>query len=202
MKFNFEEWKDKKVVMHCRTEEEAEDFCRVMHEAGKKWCDGSLYLNNTEWDNYEEETCYNFNIEGFSCRKFYIKEKYKILEWSNYMNDHFTKSDLKNGDVIVYRNGKVNIVCVDTDTCITPNDGFNRLKEIKDDLLDCCSNSYDVVDVYRPTAPHHCSFSEHLYKNGKHVFHRDESTIEVTIDEIAKLKGVSADRIKIVKERN
>lgn len=115
------------------------------------------------------------------------------------MNKSFTKSDLKNGDVIVYRNGKVNIVCVDTGTCITPNGGFNNLEGIKDDLLDYCNHSYDIVEVYRPTAPHHCSFSEYLYKNGKHVFHKDESTIEVTIDEIAKLKGVSADRIKIVK---
>lgn len=42
MEFNFEEWEDKKVVMHCSTKEEAEDFCRVMDEAGK---DGVITTN-------------------------------------------------------------------------------------------------------------------------------------------------------------
>lgn len=198
MKFNFKEWENKKVVMHCKTEEEAKDFCKVMHEAGKRWFSGLEYISTVRWSDYKENTCYFFN-EGVFDDLSDITQEYKILEWSDYMNNHFTKSDLKNGDVIVYRNGKVNIVCVDTGTCITPKENFNYLEKFDDKLTHCHSESYDIIDVYRPTAPHHCSFSEHLYKNGKHVFHRDESTIEVTIDEIAKLKGVSADRIKIVK---
>lgn len=197
--FNFKEWENQKVVMHCSTKEEAEDFCRVMHEAGKKWCNGAPYLNSTEWDDYKENTCYRFNNDSFGSLQLYKNDNYLILEWSSYMNKSFTLSDLKNGDVIVYRNGKVNIVCTDTGTCITPNSGFNSLKDTKDDLSDYYCPSYDIVDIYRPTAPHHCSFSEHLYKEGKHVFHRNEEPIEITLEEIAKLKGVSVDRIKIVK---
>lgn len=30
--FNFDEWKDKNVVMHCKTQEEAEAFCKEMDE--------------------------------------------------------------------------------------------------------------------------------------------------------------------------
>ena len=198
MKFNFEEWKNKKVVMHCKTEEEAKDFCRVMHEAGKRWCSGREYISTVRWSDYKENTCYFFN-EGAYDNLSDITQEYKILEWSDYMNKSFTKSDLKNGDVIVFRNGKVNIVCVDTGTCITPVENFNYLERFNEELTHCFFESYDIIDVYRPQKPYQCSFSEHLYKDGKHVYHREEPSIEITIDEIAKLKGVSADRIKIVK---
>lgn len=114
------------------------------------------------------------------------------------MSDFFTKSDLKNGDVIIRRNGNVEIVCVETQVLISTN-GVYALNRFLEDLTDHIDKNFDIIDVYRPTDPSHCSFSEYLYKRGKHVFHRDESPIEVTIDEIAKLKGVSADRIKNVK---
>lgn len=197
--FNFREWKNKNVVMHCSTKEEAEDFCKVMHEAGKRWCDGEIYLNNTEWEEFKGETCYNFNSDSYGSISKLTKE-YTILEWSDYMNKTFTKSDLKNGDVIVYRNGRVNIICVDTGTCITPNESFNFLSDIRKDLTDYCRESYDIVDVYRPKNPSHCSFSEYLYKKGEHIYHREEPPIEITIEEIAELKGVSVDRIKIIKD--
>ena len=114
MKFNFEEWKDKKVVMHCSTREEAEDFCRVMHGAGKRWDSGDYYSSITYWERYEKETCYNFNRGLFGDLSFFKANNYIILEWSDYMEKTFTKTDLKNGDVIVRRNGNVEIVCVET----------------------------------------------------------------------------------------
>ena len=37
-KFNWDEFKNKdnKIVMHCKTEEEAKDFCRQMHGHGNE----------------------------------------------------------------------------------------------------------------------------------------------------------------------
>lgn len=45
-KFNWEEFKDKnnKIAVHCKTEEEAKDFCKQMHEHGLKWCSGASYI--------------------------------------------------------------------------------------------------------------------------------------------------------------
>lgn len=31
-------------MVHCKTEEEAKDFCKQMHEHGMKWCNGESYL--------------------------------------------------------------------------------------------------------------------------------------------------------------
>ncbi len=38
MRFNWEEFKDadNKIAVHCKTEEEAKDFCKQMNEKGMK----------------------------------------------------------------------------------------------------------------------------------------------------------------------
>lgn len=104
MKFDFEKYKDQKVVMHCKTEEEAKDFCRVMDEAGLRWVTGERYTNVLEYERYRRKTCYQFNCGGFASKEFFVEEGYEILEWSDFMNSQskqFTKSDLRNGDVCV-----------------------------------------------------------------------------------------------------
>ena len=99
-KFNWDEFKNKynKIVMHCKTEEEAKDFCKQMHEHGMKWCNGESYLKNTNYNAHNEGTCYYGGGE-YSSRVFAEKYNYKILEWSDYMNKKFTKSDLKDGSI-------------------------------------------------------------------------------------------------------
>lgn len=85
--FDWEAFKDetKKITVHCKTEEEAKDFCKQMHEHGMKWCSGKSYLNYTNWKYCKEEACYS--SDGiFGDYDWYKKEKYTILEWSDYMN--------------------------------------------------------------------------------------------------------------------
>lgn len=117
MKFDFEKYKGQKVAMHCKTEQEAIDFCNYMHEYGKKWINGKTYKQTTNYSVYGNETCYCFNNGTYSKRKYLIKERFEILEWSDYMNKVFTKSDLKNGDVLIKRNGCYSTLCtVDEET--------------------------------------------------------------------------------------
>jgi len=42
--FDFDYYKDQKVVVHCDTEEKANIFCRLMHQNGMRWGSGSSYL--------------------------------------------------------------------------------------------------------------------------------------------------------------
>lgn len=198
-KFNFSDWKDKRVAMHCKTEEEANDFCRVMHEARLKWFDGELYVEDTMWRRFKEKTIYFFNEGTCDDIEEAVHENYTILEWSDYMNKKFTKQNLKNGDVCVLRNGNTAIVI--------PEVGIIRFKEnwdYMDNYFDNLKNFYfktlDIVKVYRPKAVFHCSWNKKCFSLGDLVFDRKNlEPIEVTIEEIAKLKGVSVDRIKIVK---
>lgn len=105
MKFNLNDYKGN-YVMHCKTKEEAESFCRFLHQNGRKWRDGSSYLKDNKWDFYKANTIYYFN-KGTYCDVEYTKlvQGYKILEWSDFMEDEetvskFTLDDLKPGDFI------------------------------------------------------------------------------------------------------
>lgn len=51
-KFNWNEFKNtgNRIAVHCKTEEEAVDFCKQMHEHGMKWRDGNSYLELTEYE--------------------------------------------------------------------------------------------------------------------------------------------------------
>lgn len=102
-KFNWDEFKDadNKIAVHCKTEEEAKDFCRQMHGQGMKWCTGKSYMEKTNYEEYKGETCY-IGSGMFSSYWYYNSEGYEILEWSDYMQKEFTKADLKDGMVVEY----------------------------------------------------------------------------------------------------
>lgn len=88
----FERWKDKKVVMHCKTYDEAKEFCKIMHENGLAWCTSESYLEEINWTPNSTETCYCFNEGTFgnvmSCEEDY---GYTILEFENYIFDEPTQ---------------------------------------------------------------------------------------------------------------
>lgn len=82
--FDFGAWEGKEVCMYCKTEEEAEDFCREMNKAGLRWSSGTSYLKISCFRIYENYTCYCFN-EGTYDSVVHAKDKgYTILEWSDY----------------------------------------------------------------------------------------------------------------------
>lgn len=86
MKFNLNDYKGK-YVMHCKTKEEAESFCRFLHQNGGKWSSGDSYLEFNRWDCYKADTVYCFNL-GMYCDVVFAKWKgYTILEWSNFVED-------------------------------------------------------------------------------------------------------------------
>lgn len=82
--FDFGAWKGKDVCMHCKTREEAKDFCREMDKAGLTWHSGTSYLLKNHFGPYEEQTCYCFN-KGIYNNTLHAKDEgYTILEWSDY----------------------------------------------------------------------------------------------------------------------
>lgn len=204
MKFNLADY-DGNYVMHCKTEEEAKDFCRVLHEAGKVWCNifhertMDTYLDCTRWATYESDTCYNFNLDVFGRKSYYVDNNYTILEWSDFMNAKFTKADLKTGDVILRRNETVEIVNRELGTLIRKV-GWNDLDEIHDDLTSSFHREQlDIIAVRRPTSKCDCCFEAFSTQRGALIYdrERDEPT-EMTLSEVCKLLGKN---IKIVKEK-
>lgn len=87
MNFDIEKYKGK-YVMHCKTEEEAEIFCRHLDCIGRLWNSGETYALNTNWYHYREATCYNFNEGTFCCETFYRTHGYTILEMEDFIEEN------------------------------------------------------------------------------------------------------------------
>ena len=130
------------------------------------------YEYNTWSDSYWEGRGNNFESlqKWFKGRlEFELVEEKKV----------FTKSDLKNGDVIVRRNGWVEIVIVDLNVLVTNNEGWNDLSDVREDLTDIDSEDdfdYDIVKVYRPREKHQCVFNKLGYTKGELVYDRERDT--------------------------
>lgn len=197
MKFNIDDYKGK-YVMHCKTKEEAKDFCNYLHSIGKRWCDSTSYLDYTEWNNRKEGTCYNFNVGCCCDLDFYRSKNYTILEWSDFMNKEFTKSDLKTGDVVKFREGELGIVILELNTIACKNGGWISMDSICEDLISSFyPGKYDIVAVRRPTENCACCFDAMRANapRGTLVYERKEVE-EMTLAEVCRLLGKE---IKIVK---
>lgn len=147
-KFNWDEFKNKynKIVVHCKTEEEAKDFCKQMHKHRMKWWNGESYLENTNYNVCNKGTCY-YGSGEYSSRVFAEKHNYKILEWSDYMQKNFTKSDLKDGMVVEYNDNSFGKRLVVGDFLIG-EDGYADLGDYNENLKNVVSD-LEIVRVYK-----------------------------------------------------
>lgn len=148
-KFNWDEFKNKdnKIVMHCKTEEEAKDFCRQMHGHGMKWCTGKSYMEKTNYEKCKGETCYT-GSGMLSSYRYYNSEGYEILEWSDYMQKEFTKADLRDGMVVEQRDDNMYLVLAEE---VVRKCGYNEMNCYTDDLKCKGYTEGDIVKVYRIT---------------------------------------------------
>lgn len=147
-KFNWDEFKNKdnKIAVHCKTEEEAVDFCKQMHEHGMKWNGGFSYLDYTNYRICREGTCYIAKGE-YCFKNYYEKRGYTILEWSDYMQKNFTKSDLKDGMVVEYNDNSFGKRLVVGDFLIG-EDGYADLGDYNENLKNVVSD-LEIVRVYK-----------------------------------------------------
>lgn len=127
MKFNINKYMGN-YAMHCKTEEEAKIFCRCLDSVGRRWADGTSYMSMTNWDDYDPDTCYDFNDGTYCVKRYFLtRNYYTILEFSDFEWDN---KNTKRKPVIIYRNGQ-DVIALDKETgekavakC-HPNDEFD-----------------------------------------------------------------------------
>lgn len=110
------------------------------------------------------------------------------------MKHTFTKADLKNWDIIQYRNGNTAIVNIDLKSLIS-KEGYNSLNCIIEDLTCGQDHNFDIIAVRRPKIGANCQLDAFKYGRGTLVYEREEVE-EMTLAEVCKLLGKN---IKIVK---
>ena len=196
MRFNWDEFKNKynKIVVHCKTEVEAKDFCKQMHEHGMAWRDGESYLEYTGYERYLSKTCYSGD-GWFADYDFCKSEGYEILEWSDYMQKEFTKSDLKDGMVVEQRNGNMYLVLAGM---AVRKNGRNRIGGYDDDLKRKGYKGGDIVKVYRITPKSlGCIEDVFIKSNLELIWERKESK-KMTVEEMRKkLEELTGEQIEV-----
>lgn len=86
-------WENKeKLFINCKTEEQANIFCKESDKLGKTWSAGDSYLFYNHWKSYKEDTCYN-NESTYGLKAWCQTYGYKILnfediEWDNTSQDN------------------------------------------------------------------------------------------------------------------
>ena len=80
-----------KVVMRCRTLDQALVFLECLDNAGLTWCNGNSYIDEHEWHHYLGATCYGFLTGEYCGVDWYVSDGWKILEFEDFdwNNDNF-----------------------------------------------------------------------------------------------------------------
>ena len=187
-------------AMHCKTKEEAIDFCMYLNRHERGW--GVSYVN-TMWTIAKENTVYYFN-DGIIGNIQIAKERnYTILEWSDYMNKDysiFTKEDLKTGDVLLRRDEVVGIYNGELDMLMLQK-GWVDMCHTQLDLTSYKSSQADIIAIRRPICKADCVFE--AFKKGDEkgvlVYQRKEvkEVEEMTLKKVCELLGKE---IKIISE--
>lgn len=197
-KFNCDEFKNKynKIAVNCKTEEEAKDFCKRMHEHGMKWCTGKSYMEKTNYEEYKGETCYT-GFGMFSSYWYYNSEGYKILEWSDYMQKNFTKSDLKDGMVVEYNDNSFGKRLVVGDFLIG-EDGYADLGDYNENLKNVVSD-LEIVRVYKIKCMG--KISSIMYDVNLELIWERKEPKKMTVEEMRqKLEELTGEEIEVMQE--
>nr|DAY84786.1 MAG TPA: hypothetical protein [Caudoviricetes sp.] len=195
-KFNWDEFKNigNKIAAHCKTEEEAVDFCKQMHEHRMKWCNGESYLKNTNYNAHNKGTCYYGNGE-YSSRVFAEKYNYKILEYGDYMQKKFTKADLEDGMVVEQRDGDMYLVLAGM---VVRKREYNRIGNYDDDLKWEGYTGGDIVKVYRITPESLRRIEDVFIKSNLELIWERKEPKKMTVEEMRqKLEELTGEEIEV-----
>ena len=85
------------IAVHCKTAQEAEEFCTWMHEQGWEWYMDGPYIDDTRWNMCGSQTCYVQTVTGgrYANYKYYLDHGYTIIPYED-----FEPLDLKKHIVI------------------------------------------------------------------------------------------------------
>lgn len=196
-KFNWDEFKNKdnKIVVHCKTEEEAIDFCKQMYMHGMEWASGNSYLSYTHYGEYRDKTCYSGD-GGYQSYDYFEKYKYNILEWSDYKNKEFTKADLKDGMVVEQRDGNMYLVLAGL---VVRKRGYNCIGDYDDDLKVAYYAGGDIVKVYRITPESLKCIEDVFIKNNLELIWERKEPKKMTVEEMRqKLEELTGEEIEVM----
>ena len=150
MEFNWEDFKNNKITVRCKTEKEAKKFIKQCYKHGLKWRYGSE--NNTYWEDVNEKIYYE--CDGVYI--YYLDWKSNEITVVEYKEDN--KMELKEGMIIECRNGDRYLLRnVRGDLILSANQGWaecvydNNFIDIVEDAK-AFNGDYDIMKIYESKA--------------------------------------------------
>ena len=193
--FNINYYNDK-YVMHCKTKKEYDDFVECWAKQNIR--DAEFFKDRNIWRYNGENTCIKFATGTYASINYYTKNGYIVLEWEDFMGkkekeytaighyQKFRKENLKNNDIVTFRNGKRGIVFIELETIVTEDfNDYVRFSSMTSELTCSHAEDWDIIKIQRPN-----------YIEAPVVWEREE-TVEMTLAEVCKALGKN---VKIVKE--
>lgn len=89
------------------------------------------------------------------------------------MNNKFIKTNLKTGDVVLFRNHEVGIVIIELGILIMKNWWFD-LNNLHDNLTSKYCENCDIIAVRRPCDKSQCQFKAFNYGWGELIYGRKQ----------------------------
>ncbi len=209
-------------VMHCPEKWMAEKFCKLLHNSGRTWVGNHSYVNKPEdplsgnsWEEERDGTCYNFNEGMYGSKRFYLSEpgykiRYKILEfdnfdWSDEKENTMTKSDLKVGYVVKFRNEMLGMVMPDESyglITVNNNGTWTNLFTMDEDMTFAGLPNLEIVEVYGLNCLHPTK-SLQISTEGRDLLWKRKEAKKMTVSEISEIvsKSLGYDvEVEVVKE--
>lgn len=150
MEFNWEDFKNNKITVRCKTEKEAKKFIKQCYKHGLKWRYGSE--NNTYWEDVNEKIYYE--CDGVYI--YYLDWKSNEITVVEYKEDN--KMELKEGMIIECRNGDRYLLRnVRGNLILSANKGWveyvydNNFIDIGEDAK-AFNGDYDIMKIYESKA--------------------------------------------------
>jgi hypothetical protein len=74
---------DYNAVIYCPKLEQAEIYAKAMDERGRTWRDGGSYLEDNDWRDEKEKTCYLPSKNMYGSLQWYKANGFKIYEFND-----------------------------------------------------------------------------------------------------------------------
>lgn len=105
----------------------------------------------------------------------------------------FTKSDLKNGDIVMFRNGETAVFIEDFRVFVMAYGGWNGFNSYRDDLT-VHNRDYDIIKVARPLKQNQCHLS--VFQCESNIIYERKEPRKMTLAEVCAALGEEIETVE------
>lgn len=104
-----------KAVIHCETEDEANELLNIANELGLTWSNGDGYsvFGYYQFEEFKNHTCFNLYTGNYGGLNYYLMRDYQIYNFNELKKQHkseFKQENIKSGMLVEFRSGFIGMI--------------------------------------------------------------------------------------------